>query len=77
MLKKYEHLIKERQIALLLAVAVTYYSLHKDITNAAEYFLKALIMDPRNNKFKVYIKIYIVSYICIYNVKKRTQIVIG
>ncbi|KAL6444720.1 hypothetical protein ACFW04_002055 [Cataglyphis niger] len=56
MLKKYEHLIKERQIALLLAVAVTYYSLHKDITNAAEYFLKALIMDPQNNKFKTYFK---------------------
>ncbi|CAL1687536.1 unnamed protein product [Lasius platythorax] len=56
MLKKYEHLIKERQIAMLLGIAITYYSLHKDITNAAEYFLKALMIDPGNNKFKIYYK---------------------
>jgi len=53
MMKKYDHVIKERRISMLLAIAITYYSLHKDITNAAEYFLKALIIDPINKKFKV------------------------
>lgn len=53
MMKKYDHVIKERRISMLLAIAITYYSLHKDITNAAEYFIKALIIDPINKKFKV------------------------
>ncbi|XP_071649156.1 uncharacterized protein [Temnothorax longispinosus] len=56
MLKKYEHSVKERQISILLAIAVTYYSLHKDIPNAADYFLKALTVDPLNKKFKTYYK---------------------
>ncbi|XP_070166558.1 uncharacterized protein [Polyergus mexicanus] len=56
MSKKYEHLVKERQIALNLAIAVAYFSLHNNIKNAAEYFLKALTIDPRNNKFKTYYK---------------------
>lgn len=55
MLKKYQHLIVERQIALLLAIAISYNSL-QDITNAAEYFLKALTIDPLNKKFKIYYK---------------------
>lgn len=55
MLKKYQHLIVERQIAMLLAIAISYHSL-QDITNAAEYFLKALTIDPLNKKFKVYYK---------------------
>lgn len=55
MLKKYERSIKERQISMFLAIATTYYSLHKDKENAAEYFLKALTVDPLSKKFKVYI----------------------
>ncbi|KYM83660.1 hypothetical protein ALC53_05869 [Atta colombica] len=55
MLKKYEQIVKERQIAILLAIAVTYFSLHNDILNAAEYFLKALDVDSSSNKFKVFI----------------------
>jgi len=54
MLKKYEQIVKERQIAILLAIAVTYFSLHNDILNAAEYFLKALDVDSSSNKFKVF-----------------------
>jgi len=64
MLKKYEQSVKERQIAMLLAIAVTYYSLHRDIPNAAEYFLKALTVDSLSNKFKVF---RYKNYICIYN----------
>ncbi|XP_077275143.1 uncharacterized protein LOC143904377 [Temnothorax americanus] len=56
MLKKYEHSVKERQISILLAIAVTYYSLHKDVPNAADYFLKALAVDPPNGKFKTHYK---------------------
>ncbi|KYN44116.1 hypothetical protein ALC56_01432 [Trachymyrmex septentrionalis] len=54
MLKKYGQVVKERQIAILLAIAVTYFSLHKDILNAAKYFLKALDVDSSSNKFKVF-----------------------
>ncbi|XP_011636185.1 uncharacterized protein LOC105426586, partial [Pogonomyrmex barbatus] len=56
MLKKYDQSIKSRQIAMLLAIAITYYSLHEDIPNAAEYFLKALEIDPVHKKFQVYYK---------------------
>ncbi|XP_018314349.1 uncharacterized protein [Mycetomoellerius zeteki] len=52
MSKKYEQAIKERQIDIFLAIAITYYSLHKDTLNAAKYFLKALAMDSVSNKFK-------------------------
>jgi len=55
MLKKYEQSVKQRQISMLVAIAVTYYSIQKDVPNAAEYFLKALTLDPLSNKFKVYI----------------------
>ncbi|XP_018373284.1 PREDICTED: uncharacterized protein LOC108767760 [Trachymyrmex cornetzi] len=54
MLKKYDQVVKERQIAILLAIAVTYYSLHNDILNAAEYFLKAFNVDSSSNKFKTF-----------------------
>lgn len=54
MSKKYEQAIKERQIDIFLAIAITYYSLHKDTLNAAKYFLKALAMDSVSNKFKVF-----------------------
>ncbi|XP_011701003.1 PREDICTED: uncharacterized protein LOC105457818 [Wasmannia auropunctata] len=56
MLKKYEQTVKERKINILLAIAVTYYSLQEDIPNAAEYFLKALKVDALNNKFKIFYK---------------------
>jgi len=65
MLKKYEQSVKERQIAILLAIAVTYYSLHRDVPNAAEYFLKALTVDSLNNKFKVFIYVYIIFSVII------------
>ncbi|XP_011142876.2 uncharacterized protein LOC105185242 isoform X3 [Harpegnathos saltator] len=52
MLKKYDCPIKERQISMFLAIATTYYSLYKDKENAAEYFVKALTLDPLNKKFK-------------------------
>lgn len=55
MLKKYERSVKERQISMLLATAVAYYSLYKDKENAAEYFLKALTVDPCSKIFKVFI----------------------
>lgn len=55
MLKKYERSVKERQISIFLAIAVAYYSLHGDKVNAAEYFLKALTIDPQSKKFKVLI----------------------
>jgi len=54
MLNKYEQSIKERQISILLAIAITYYSLHKDIPSTAEYFLRALTIDPLSKKFKVF-----------------------
>lgn len=53
MLKKYDQAIKERQIQILLAIAVTNYTIHKDSPSAAEYFLKALKLDPDNKRFKV------------------------
>ncbi|KYN11918.1 hypothetical protein ALC57_15882 [Trachymyrmex cornetzi] len=66
MLKKYDQVVKERQIAILLAIAVTYYSLHNDILNAAEYFLKAFNVDSSSNKFKVFR--YKDRNICSYNI---------
>lgn len=56
MLKKYNQSVKERQITILTSIAVAYYCLYKDITSAAEYFLKALIIDSRSKKFKVFYK---------------------
>ncbi|XP_025995562.1 uncharacterized protein LOC105200328 [Solenopsis invicta] len=58
MLKKYEQSIKDRQITVLLAIAVAYYSLHKDIPNSSEFFLKALSVDPLSKKFEVYYKCF-------------------
>ncbi|XP_011866531.1 PREDICTED: uncharacterized protein LOC105561293 [Vollenhovia emeryi] len=58
MLKKYEQSVKERKIAILLAIAIAYYSLRNDLPNAAEYFLKALAVDPLNKKFKTYYKCF-------------------
>ncbi|XP_012226558.1 interferon-induced protein with tetratricopeptide repeats 5-like isoform X2 [Linepithema humile] len=54
MLKKYEQSVKQRQISMLISVAITYYFIQNDISNAAEYFLKALTLDPLSNKFRVY-----------------------
>lgn len=54
MLNKYILSVTERQISMLLAIGVTYYSLQKDILNAGQYFLKALTIDPLNKKFKVF-----------------------
>jgi len=56
MLKKYEQSIKSRRIDILLAISITYYSLQRDILNAAEYFFKALTVDPLSKKFKVFYK---------------------
>ncbi|XP_032689736.1 uncharacterized protein LOC116852999 [Odontomachus brunneus] len=58
MLKKYERSVKERQISMFLAIAVAYYSLYDDKVNAAEYFLKALTVDPQSTKFKVFYRFF-------------------
>ncbi|EFN82268.1 hypothetical protein EAI_09242 [Harpegnathos saltator] len=56
MLKKYNSVVKERQISMFLAIAIAYYSLHKDKENAADYFVKAFTLDPLNKKFKMFYK---------------------
>ncbi|XP_011056128.1 PREDICTED: uncharacterized protein LOC105147074 isoform X2 [Acromyrmex echinatior] len=83
MLKKYEQIVKERQIAILLAIAVTYFSLHNDILNAAEYFLKALDVDSSSNKFKIFyrfldfdtpsISYFLNHYFCYYLERKNSK----
>ncbi|KAL0131064.1 hypothetical protein PUN28_002568 [Cardiocondyla obscurior] len=56
MLKKYDPIVAEKKISLFLAIATTHYSLRKDMLNAADYFLKALSVDPLNTKFKNFYK---------------------
>ncbi|XP_026829365.1 uncharacterized protein LOC105274640 isoform X2 [Ooceraea biroi] len=83
MVKKYNQSITERQIVMLLNIAITYYTLHKDIANAAEYFLKALTIDPLSKKFKVYYKFldfdtinisyFLTTYFCPRLINSRSQ----